>query len=103
LRAERFGAPQAHAMALVHELCPAPQLDEAVDSLVQTLLANGPQAMRQCKDLVRAVAGQPIGEGLRAETVRRIAEIRASEEGQEGVQAFLQKRRPNWLLPGDAA
>jgi len=101
--AERFGAQQAHAMGLVHELCQAPQLDEAVDSLVRTLLANGPQAMRQCKDLVRAVAGQPIGEGLRADTVRRIAEIRASDEGQEGVQAFLQKRRPNWLLPGDAA
>lgn len=95
--AERFSAAQAHAMGFVHELCAADALDAKVDEIVATLVANGPMAVRACKRLVQDVAGLPIDDTLRAETARRIADIRASDEGREGVQSFLNKRKPNWL------
>ena len=95
--AERFSATQAHAMGLVHEVCPADELDARVAQMVETLAANGPKAVRACKKLVRDVAGLPIDEALRNETARRIADIRASDEGKEGLQSFLQKRKPGWL------
>jgi methylglutaconyl-CoA hydratase len=55
--------------------------------------------VRLCKQLVRDVEGRPIDAELRAETARRIADIRASAEGKEGLQSFLNKRPPNWLIP----
>ena len=94
---ERFSATQAHAMGLVHEVCGADELDAQVAQMVEALVANGPQAARACKKLVRDVAGLPIDERLRHETARRIADIRASDEGKEGLQSFLQKRKPGWL------
>ena len=96
--AERFSAAQAQALGFVHELCTADMLDAKVDELVGLLVANGPMAVRACKKLVQEVGGLPIDDALRAETARRIADIRASDEGREGVQSFLQKRKPNWLL-----
>jgi methylglutaconyl-CoA hydratase len=95
--AERFSAAQAHAMGFVHELCTADELDAKVDALVATLVANGPMAVRACKRLVQDVAGRSLDAELRADTARRIADIRASAEGREGVQSFLGKRAPNWL------
>lgn len=95
--AERFNATQAHAMGFVHELCAAEALDARVEEIVAALVANGPMAARACKKLVQDVAGQPLDEALRAETARRIADIRASDEGREGVQSFLTKRAPAWL------
>ena len=100
--AERFSAAQAHALGFVHELCAADALDAKVDAkveeLVGALVANGPMAVRACKKLVQDVGSLPIDDALRAETARRIADIRASDEGREGVQSFLQKRKPSWLL-----
>jgi len=96
--AERFSAAQAAAMGLVHEVCSGVEaLDAKVDEIVASLVANGPMALRACKTLVQDVAGLPINEALRAETARRIADIRASDEGREGVQSFLNKRKPAWL------
>lgn len=95
--AERFSAAQGHAMGFVHELCAPDEIDARVAALVATLVANGPAAVRACKQLVRDVAGRPIDAALRDETARRIADIRASAEGREGVQSFLGKRAPNWL------
>ena len=95
--AERFSATQAHAMGFVHELCAAEVLDTKVAEIVATLVANGPMATRACKRLVQDVAGLPLDATLRAETARRIADIRASAEGREGVQSFLNKRPPKWL------
>jgi methylglutaconyl-CoA hydratase len=95
--AERFSAAQAHALGFVHELCAAEALDAKVDEIVATLLANGPMATRACKLLVQDMAGLPVTADLRAETARRIADIRASDEGREGVQSFLNKRKPGWL------
>lgn len=98
ITAERFSAAQAQAMGMVHEVCTAEALDPTVDGLVQTLVDNGPMATRACKLLVQDVAGRPIDAALRAETARRIADIRASDEGKEGLQSFLGKRAPGWLL-----
>ncbi|MCJ0761746.1 enoyl-CoA hydratase/isomerase family protein [Variovorax terrae] len=95
--AERFSAAQAQALGFVHELCGAEALDAKVAELVAALAANGPKAVRECKRLVRDVAGAPLTAELRAETARRIADIRASDEGREGLQSFLQKRKPAWL------
>jgi methylglutaconyl-CoA hydratase len=96
--AERFSAAQAHALGMVHELCEPEALDAKVAEIVAALAANGPAAVRACKQLVRDVAGQPLNEALRAETARRIADIRASSEGKEGLQSFLGKRPANWLV-----
>ncbi len=94
--AERFSAAQAHALGMVHELATPKTLDATVDGIVATLANNGPAAARACKALVRDVAGQPLTAELRADTARRIADIRASEEGREGLASFLNKRAPNW-------
>ena len=99
ITAERFSAAQAKAMGFVHEVCAAAAIDAQVDEIVATLVANGPMAVRACKQLVHDVAGRPITDELRAETARRIADIRATDEGREGVQSFLNKRAPAWLLP----
>ncbi len=96
--AERFSAAQGQAMGFVHELCTPDELDARVAALVATLVANGPAAVRACKQLVRDVAGRPIDAALRDETARRIADIRASAEGREGVSSFLGKRQPSWLV-----
>ncbi len=80
----------------MHEVVPADELDAKVDELVAALVANGPAAVRACKRLVQDVAGRAIDDTLRADTARRIADIRASAEGKEGVQAFLNKRDPAW-------
>ena len=94
--AERFDAARAHALGFVHEVVAADALDAKVGELVAALVANGPAAVRACKRLVQDVAGRPIDAALRAETARRIADIRAGTEGKEGVQAFLNKRDPAW-------
>ena len=96
ITAERFDAAQARAMGFVHEVCASETLDAKVDELVATLVANGPMAVRACKQLVQDVGGRVIDTELRADTARRIADIRASAEGREGIQSFLGKRAPSW-------
>ena len=94
--AERFSAARAQAMGFVHEVVAADALDAKVAEIVATLVANGPAAVRACKRLVQDVAGREIDAALRDDTARRIADIRASAEGREGVQSFLDKREPGW-------
>jgi methylglutaconyl-CoA hydratase len=95
LTAERFSAAEAYRIGLLHEIVPGDeQLDEAIGEIVDSLLANGPSAQAECKALIRVVAGQPIDEETIAETAQRITRVRASPEGQEGLAAFLEKRRP---------
>lgn len=98
--AERFGAAEAQRLGLVHEVVAAEALDAKVDELAAAITANGPAAVRACKQLVKDVAGRPVTPELRDDTARRIADIRASDEGREGVQSFLNKRKPSWLLQG---
>jgi methylglutaconyl-CoA hydratase len=98
LTAERFSAAEAYRIGLLHELVPGEeQLDEAIAEILDSLLANGPQAQAECKTLIRIVAGQPIDDETIAETAQRITRVRASPEGREGLAAFLDKRQPNWI------
>ena len=98
LTAERFSAAEAYRIGLLHELVPGEeQLDEAIAEILDSLLANGPNAQAECKALIRVVAGQPIDDQTIEETVQRITRVRASPEGREGLAAFLDKRRPSWL------
>ena len=94
--AERFTAARAQALGFVHEVVPAEELDTVVAGIVAAIVANGPAAVRACKRLVKDIAGREIDAALREETARRIADIRASAEGRDGVQAFLNKRDPAW-------
>ena len=94
--AERFDAARARALGFVHE-CVAPEaLDATVDAIVATLVANGPAAVKACKRLVQDLAQRPLDAALREDTARRIADVRASAEGREGIQSFLDKREPAW-------
>jgi methylglutaconyl-CoA hydratase len=80
----------------VHEAVPADALDQTVDRIVAALLAASPHAVQEAKRLVRDIGGAPITGELIADTVTRIADIRASGQGREGVRAFLEKRKPSW-------
>ena len=97
LSAERFDAAEALRIGFVHEVVPAEQLDSRVDAVVKALLTASPAAVRACKRLLQDVAQHEIDAALIAQTVEAIADIRASTEGREGVQSFLQKRQPAWL------
>ena len=94
--AEPFDAAAAQRLGLVHEVVAAEALDGAVRQFTAALCANGPEAVRESKRLVQDVAGRSLDEALIDDTARRIAHIRASEEGREGVASFLEKRAPGW-------
>ena len=96
LTAERFTAAQAHRIGLVHEVVAAEALDAKVDELLKALIGASPAAVTACKQLIADVAGREVDHALIARTVDGIADIRASDQGREGVQAFLQKRKPTW-------
>ncbi len=96
LSGEQFDAREARRIGLVHEVVATDGLDRAVDDFLTLLLENGPAAMREAKDLIAAVAHRPLDNDLIADTAARIARVRASDEGREGVQAFLEKRKPDW-------
>jgi methylglutaconyl-CoA hydratase len=98
LTAERFGAAEAHRIGLVHEVVAADALDAKVAELTSALVSVSPNAVRACKRLVQDVAERDIDDALVTHTVAGIADIRSSAEGKEGVQSFLQKRKPSWLL-----
>ncbi|MFM2261327.1 MAG: 1,4-Dihydroxy-2-naphthoyl-CoA synthase, partial [Pseudomonadota bacterium] len=98
LTAERFSALEAHRIGLVHEVLTADALDAKVAELTSALVSASPNAVRACKRLVQDVAERDINDALVAHTVAGIADIRASAEGKEGVQSFLQKRKPSWLI-----
>ncbi|WP_220807972.1 enoyl-CoA hydratase/isomerase family protein [Noviherbaspirillum aridicola] len=97
LTAERFSAQEALRIGFIHQTAAAGALDAAVADIVRALSANSPHAMREAKRLVRDMAGAPLTADLIADTAERIADIRSSDEGKEGVAAFLEKRKPGWL------
>lgn len=98
LTGERFDAERAERIGLVHERCDPDRLDSCIDELVSALASSGPTAVAECKRLVRAVAGHVDGaEALDRKTADWIARIRVGSEGQEGLRAFLEKRRPGWV------
>jgi methylglutaconyl-CoA hydratase len=94
--AEIFGADVAHRIGLLHEVVAEDALDSAVQRQVEFLLKAGPQAAAHAKALVRRVVQTPDRDRLDADNAALIARLRVSEEGQEGLGAFLDKRKPNW-------
>lgn len=100
LTAERFDCAEAWRLGLVHAIATSEgDLDEKVGLVVDAMLECGPAAQLEAKDLIRAVAGKPVTSELIQDTAERIARLRASPEGREGVSAFLDKRRASWLPP----
>jgi len=97
LTAERFTAAEAFRIGLVHDICPSDELDPRINELLGALVVAGPNAQAEAKALLRAVGARPIDDAVIADTARRIARVRGSPEGKEGVAAFLEKRSPAWV------
>jgi methylglutaconyl-CoA hydratase len=83
-------------LGLVHKVVPQTGLDEAIEGVISALLAGGPHSQSRAKRLIAEVAGRSVDDALEALTARSIAEARASPEGREGIEAFLNKRKPAW-------
>ncbi len=96
LTGEKFSAADALGLGLIGAVVPRDGLRGAADALLKHIAANGPRAMKEAKELIAAVAGRPIDDALIANTAQRIARVRASDEGKEGMAAFFDKRRPRW-------
>lgn len=97
LTAERFTAAEAHRIGFVHELVAPADLDARVAAIIKSLVTNSPNAVKEAKTLVRDMAGKVVDQELVSDSARRIAAIRASSEGRDGVASFLEKRKPLWL------
>lgn len=101
LSGERFTAAEAFRLGLLHDLAPLPELDARINEILGALVTAGPAAQAECKALIRAVAQRPADAPMIADTARRIARVRASPEGKEGVAAFLGKRKASWVPRGE--
>jgi methylglutaconyl-CoA hydratase len=99
LTAEVFDAEEAHRIGMLSALVPSSDLDSIIENLLKHLLAGGPEAHVKIKELIRAVVHRPVDDALSAETAKRIAEIRVSPEGKEGIASFLEKRKASWCSP----
>lgn len=96
LTGRRLLAEEAREVGLVNEIAPDDQLDAAGDRYGKLLLTSAPNALAACKQLLRLIASRDA-ESVRRQTARLIAELRVNPEGQEGMKAFLEKRKPSWL------
>lgn len=103
LTGERFDAAEAWRIGLVHDIVEADELDATVQAVVRDLLACGPNAVAAAKNLIARVSNRPLDDDLVEDTARRIAAIRSSPEGKDGVSAFLEKRAPAWTGQPKAA
>jgi methylglutaconyl-CoA hydratase len=101
LTAERFSAAEAFRLGLLHDLAMTSELDARIGELLHALLRAGPRAQAECKTLLRAVSGRPIDVAAIEDTAARIARVRASAEGREGVAAFLGRRNATWITGGE--
>lgn len=98
LTGEKFDAAEAYRIGLVHDIVPDVEaLDDRINEILGALMLGGPHAQKAVKALVRAVAHRPIDERVIADTAERIATVRASDEGREGIAAFLTRRSPEWV------
>jgi methylglutaconyl-CoA hydratase len=98
--AEQFDSAEALRIGLLHAVVDTDQLDACIGQVLEALSHTSPQATREAKRLVHDVAGQPLTDDLLSDTAERIAAVRGSEDGREGVRALLQKRRPRWQAKG---
>ena len=103
LTAEAFDAAEAYRIGFVHELAPADELDATVNAMLGHLVMASPNAMSETKQLIRDVVGRPIDDELTRDTASRLARVRASDDAQEGISAFFEKRKPRWVPEPPAA
>lgn len=96
LTAARFSAERARDIGLVHAVVPVADLDVTIDGYVKELVSSGPEAMAAAKRMIAAVAGHPPAD-MAQHTAATIARHRASAEGQDGMLAFLEKRKAGWI------
>jgi len=94
--AELFDAEDARRIGILHEAVDDEALDDTVEGVIQLILKNAPEANSACKSLIRAL-GSRVNDEIRMDTGRRIATIRATDEAQEGIGAFFEKRSPSWI------
>lgn len=97
LTGDRFGADEAFRIGLIHQVTEVDALMSVGISVAQLLTQNGPHALQAAKQLIRNVAKQKITEALAQHTAEHLAELRTSAEAQEGLRAFLEKRKPTWI------
>jgi methylglutaconyl-CoA hydratase len=98
LSAERFSAADAHRLGLIHEVVDAQDLDEMVMTFVHYFKQGGSCAHRETKSLIELIDQSDFDQALIEETAARIARVRASDEGKEGIRSFLEKRKPKWMV-----
>ena len=102
LTAEKFTAAEAFRIGLVHEITPPDELDGRVNEILGALMLTSENAVAEAKRLVRDLTARQIDDGLVADTAQRIADIRISADGREGVRSFLDKRKPKWVVDYEA-
>jgi methylglutaconyl-CoA hydratase len=102
LTAEKFDASEAFRIGLVHNIVPPEELDGTINELLGTLMLTSAEAVSEAKRLVRDLAFRPIDDALVADTAERIAAIRRSVDGREGIASFLEKRKPRWVSEYEA-
>jgi methylglutaconyl-CoA hydratase len=104
LTAEKFSAAEAYRIGLLSELCLPGELDDKINELLGHIVLGGRNALAEIKSLIRAVSRGPINDAMIDDTAERIAHIRVSKEGREGIASFLGKRKPKWVarLEGEA-
>ncbi|HEX5638687.1 MAG TPA: enoyl-CoA hydratase/isomerase family protein [Burkholderiaceae bacterium] len=102
LTAEKFDAGEAYRIGLVHNIAPPEALDGAINELLGALMLTSAEAVTEAKRLVRDLAFRPIDDALVADTAERIAAIRQSADGREGIASFLEKRKPRWVAEYEA-
>ncbi len=102
LTAEKFTAGEAFRIGLVHDLAPLEELDGRVNEILGALMLTSQNAVAEAKQLVRDLTGRAIDDGVVANTAQRIADIRTSVDGREGVRSFLEKRKPKWVVDYEA-
>ena len=102
LTAEKFDASEAFRIGLVHQLAPPAEIDLHINELLGALMQTSAHAVAEAKRLVRELVARPLDDALVADTAERIAAIRTSDDGREGVRAFLDKRKPRWSAEYEA-
>ena len=103
LTGESIDSADAERIGLVHEVVPDEALTVRGDTFVKLLLQGGPNAQAEAKNLIKAVHGRTLDGDMLVDMAKRIARIRVSDEGQEGINAFLEKRKPRWRLCSNGA
>lgn len=98
LSAEHISAGEAQRIGLVHQVVVTEKLETTAHTLIRQLLQNGPAALTATKQMIEEIVNRPFDDSLEQLTAKRIAAVRASPEGREGVRAFLQKRTPSWSI-----